>query len=314
MTQTAQTSPEARQASIPVDLIDPDPTQPRKLFDEAKLAELARSMADLGQLQPVTVRPAPDGRYTLIMGERRWRAAQRANLPDLHALVLDIDDPREVFIRAVAENVGRADMTPMEEAQAYQRLREQGYELAEIASRVGRSAEHVKWRMDLMQLVPAMREATDRGHVPVGCAWYVCQLAPDMQNRFLTKWARGEFATVRDAEAFAQACRVVAEQDSLLLIDEPSVEMRAQIVAQRKRVVNKIERLSAAGEILSELAQMSPADLARVLGGAQGGVTAYRVRIDHLKDMAVKAAGKLRHAAALNAAATLDLNPEILDV
>lgn len=108
--------------SIPVAKIEADPDQPRKQFTEEELAELATSMQKLGQLQPVAVRKTTKaGHYRLVVGERRWRAAQQGGIEELAAMVWEMDD-ETAFIAQVAENVNRQDMTPMEEAAAYQRL------------------------------------------------------------------------------------------------------------------------------------------------------------------------------------------------
>ncbi|GAA2657513.1 ParB/RepB/Spo0J family partition protein [Nonomuraea recticatena] len=311
--------------TVPIDRIDRDPTQPREHFDEGKLQELALSMKELGQLQPVSVRyNAATRRYILIMGERRWRAAQIAGLTELRTLVhhgIEDGDP-ETLAKAVAENVGRADMTPMEEAKGFQRLVEFGYDIEKVAAMCGKSASYVGWRIDLLKLSLPLQEALIKGHVPIGLAWYVANLHHDNQARFLGRWVRGDFATARDAEAFAQACRVEEERQStqgsfFVLaegVDEAGAagaqgglfgelelpaEERERIVSERKKLVRKIEQLGTAGTILAEIATMDPGELALLLGGAQGGVGGQRMRIDHLKDVAGKAVATLRQAQAV---------------
>ena len=110
-------------ASIAVASIEPHPDQPRRHFDEAALDELAASIAARGVIQPVIVRPLPGGRYQLVAGERRWRAAQKAQLHEIPALIRDLAD-REVMALALIENIQREDLNPVEEARAYQRLAE----------------------------------------------------------------------------------------------------------------------------------------------------------------------------------------------
>lgn len=331
------------QKTIPIDRIDADPDQPRKLFDEAKLDELAASMSALGQLQPVSVRyDTSTRRYTLIMGERRWRAAQRAGLTHLHALVMHGVKPGDpaTLAKAIAENVGRADMTPMEEAQGFRRLVDAGYDIDQVSSMVGKSAAYVGWRIDLLGLVLPVQEALAKGHIPVGLAWYVANLAVDNQHRFLAKWTRGDFATTRDAEAFAQACRKVeqeqatqgsffvladgveeacraagaAGQDGLFAALDLPEEERERITADRRKLVGKIERLGAAGAILAELATMDPGELALLLAGASGGIGAQRMRVDHLRDVSMKAVKNLRQAQAIASvrAGGLQVAPEAI--
>ena len=209
-----------------------------------------------------------------MSGERRWRAANMAGLTHLYAMVVDGIDEEDTYVRAVVENVTRADMTPLEEARAFKRLVDAGYTIDRISSICGKTVEYVGWRIDLLGLVPGARDA------------------------------------VAKAAAFAQACRTTDAQTSLFLVEEPSMIEREQLVADRRRVTTKVDQLSRAGEILSELANMDPTVLARLLGGATGGVPAYQARISHLHTAAGKAVAKLRKAAAVAAAAELHINPD----
>lgn len=298
--------------TIPVAKIEADPDQPRKLFSEEELAELAASMKKLGQLQPVAVRKtAKPGQYRLVVGERRWRAAQQGGIEELAAMVWEMDD-EAAFIAQVAENVNRQDMTPMEEAAGYARLAEAGWDVEAIAELFGKSQPYIGWRIDLLQLIDDAKQLVAKGQLQVGVAWYVCRLSADQQRRFLVKWARGEFRSVRDAEEFAKACRAAEKQAGFFQLDEEehSEEAQAEVVAKRKKVVSKIDRLASAGEILAELAQMDEKELAKLLAGADGGVGAYKQRVDHLRSMAGKASTKLRKAQAIAAAVTVELDPD----
>src|SRR5205823_3121069 len=115
----------------------PSPEQPRRRFEEAALGELAESIRAHGIVVPVVVRPRPEGGYYLIAGERRWRAAQRAGLHEVPVVVQDVSE-QEAFERALVENVQRADLGPLEEAAAYQRLCDEfGLTQDEVAERMG---------------------------------------------------------------------------------------------------------------------------------------------------------------------------------
>ena len=130
-------------ASIPVADIQPLPGQPRTHFREEALDELASSIAARGVIQPIIVRPLGGGRYQLVAGERRWRAAQRARLHEIPAVVRDLDQ-REVMALALIENLQREDLNPLEEARAYQKLADdEGMTQAEIAKLVDKSRSHV---------------------------------------------------------------------------------------------------------------------------------------------------------------------------
>ncbi|MFJ3274050.1 ParB/RepB/Spo0J family partition protein [Streptomyces sp. NPDC086776] len=325
------------QKTIPIDRIDRDPNQPREIFDQAKLEELAGSMRELGQLQPITVRyDAGTRRYTIIMGERRWRAARMAGLTEMTALVLrGVEaDSREILAMAVAENVGRADMTPMEEAKAFKRLEKGGYTIDEIGGVCGKSPAYVGWRMDLLRLCEPAQEAVAKGHLSLNLAWYASQLSCDNQLRFLAKYARGAFNSDRDAEAFVKAVRIEEErresqgsffvladetpakpgdaQESLPGAHDVPEEERERIIADRTKLTKKIDKLSTAGEILSELATADPEELALLLAGVAGGVGAHQHRMEHLRSLTTKAIKNLRDAQAIAAvrAGAIEINPD----
>jgi ParB family chromosome partitioning protein len=138
----------------PIEALKPNPDQPRKTFDQAELSELAESIRDKGVLQPILVRPHPkeDGVWQIIAGERRWRAAQLARLTQVPVLVREMDDVA-VFEVAIIENVQRADLNPLEEADAYRLLMERfGRTQDAVAGVVGKSRSHVANTLRLLQL------------------------------------------------------------------------------------------------------------------------------------------------------------------
>lgn len=143
---------------IPIELIHRNADQPRQHFDEAELAELEASVRDKGVLQPILVRPSRrDGEFEIVAGERRWRAAQRAGLTAIPALVRVLGD-LEAFEIAIIENIQRADLNAIEEARAYNALMSGlGVSQEEAAKRVGKSRSHVANTMRLMQLPPGVQ-------------------------------------------------------------------------------------------------------------------------------------------------------------
>ncbi len=157
-------------ASLAVSAIEPHPGQPRKRFDEAALAELAASIAQRGVIQPVIVTPLGAGRYRLVAGERRWRAAQRAQLHEIPAIIRDLSE-REVTALALIENLQREDLNPIEEARAYQRLAEsEGLTQAEIARMVDKSRSHVANLQRLLALPGAVMDMVEDGRLSMGHA------------------------------------------------------------------------------------------------------------------------------------------------
>jgi ParB family chromosome partitioning protein len=157
-------------AEIPVSAIDPNPGQPRTHFDEELLASLAASIRELGVLQPILVRPADGGRYQLIAGERRWRAAKRVGMQTIPALIRTVADEHSLE-QALVENLHRQDLNPLEEAAAYQQLVE-GFGLThdEVAARVGKSRAAVSNTLRLFQLPPAIQRMVMDGALSAGHA------------------------------------------------------------------------------------------------------------------------------------------------
>jgi ParB family chromosome partitioning protein len=159
-----------RLVDLPIDSIIPNQHQPRVHFDEETLAELAASIREIGVLQPILVRPVGDAAYELVAGERRWRAARRAGLAVIPAVVRNTDDLGLVE-RALVENLHRQDLTPLEEAAAYQQLIED-FELTheQVASRVGKSRSAVTNTLRLMSLPPGIQHLLADGRLSAGHA------------------------------------------------------------------------------------------------------------------------------------------------
>lgn len=157
-------------ASLPIAAIEPHPEQPRRSFDEGALEELAASIAARGVIQPVIVRPLTGGRYQLVAGERRWRAAQKAQLHEIPAIIRELDE-HEVTALALIENLQREDLNPIEEARAYQRLAEQdGMTQAEIAQLVDKSRSHVANLQRLLALPDDVLDHLEAGRLDMGHA------------------------------------------------------------------------------------------------------------------------------------------------
>ena len=157
-------------ADIPVSSIRPNPHQPRMHFDEQTLLELSSSIAEMGVLQPILVRPMDDGVFELVAGERRWRAAQRAGMTTIPAIVRTTDNLRSIE-QALVENLHRQDLTPLEEAAAYQQLIED-FQLTheQLSSRVGKSRSAITNTIRLLGLPPAVQHLLADGQLSAGHA------------------------------------------------------------------------------------------------------------------------------------------------
>ena len=188
---------------VPVESLRPNPDQPRKIFDRDDLEELAASIRDKGVLQPILVRshPKEDGVWQIIAGERRWRAAQLARLTEAPIIVKEMDDVA-VFEVAIIENVQRADLNPLEEADAYRTLMERfGRTQDAVAGVVGKSRSHVANILRLLQLPEGVLQHVRTGRLSAGHARALIT-APDPVT--LADQIVSEGLNVRQAEALAR--------------------------------------------------------------------------------------------------------------
>ncbi|CAG1012842.1 MAG: ParB/RepB/Spo0J family partition protein [Rhizobiaceae bacterium] len=195
--------PVAADGKVAIELIAPNPRNPRRSFAEMELADLAQSLREHGLVQPVVVRPAPGqtGRYEIIAGERRWRAAQRAGLAEIPVIVRDVDD-RVALEIAIVENVQRADLNPIEEAMGYQRLiDDHGYTQADLGQVIGKSRSHVANTLRLLKLPGDIREMLVDGALSAGHARTL--VTADDPVGLARKIVAGGLS-VRQAEALAQ--------------------------------------------------------------------------------------------------------------
>lgn len=199
--------PGARFAELPVDAITPNARQPRQVFDEETLAELAHSIREVGLLQPVVVRPADaagfgaaGARYELVMGERRWRAAVAAGLTTIPAIVRTTDDD-SMLRDALLENLHRSQLNPLEEAAAYQQLLDDfGCTQDELATRIGRSRPQISNTLRLLRLPPAVARRVAAGVLSAGHARALLALEdPQAQERMAARIV-AEGLSVRSVE------------------------------------------------------------------------------------------------------------------
>jgi len=187
---------------VPIEFVMPNPKNPRRNFAEAELADLTQSIREHGIVQPVVVRSAPiPGRYEIIAGERRWRAAQRAGLTELPVLVREVDD-RTALQLAIIENVQRADLNPLEEAQGYQQLiDEHGYTQADLGQVIGKSRSHVANTLRLLRLPQPVRDMLVDGQLSAG---HARTLVTAEDPATLAHRIINDGLSVRQAEALAQ--------------------------------------------------------------------------------------------------------------
>lgn len=195
------TPPGAYFAEVPIEAITPNPKQPRTVFDEEALDELVESIREVGLLQPIVVRPLGEGRFELVMGERRWRAAQRAGLTAIPAIVRETEE-HDLLRDALLENLHRAQLNPLEEAAAYQQmLTDFGCTQDELALRIKRSRPQISNTIRLLRLPPTVQRRVAAGVLSAG-------------------HARALLAVVDPAGQERLAQRVVAEGLSVRAVEE----------------------------------------------------------------------------------------------
>ena len=206
----ASVEPEGREnerdlRDVPVDLVVPNPNQPRRRFDEEALVALADSLRERGVLQPILVRPLPGGTYELVAGERRWRAAKLAGLDTVPALVRAHDDAESIEV-ALIENMAREDLNPVEEARACAVLVEElGLSREEIGRRVGRSRVAVSNLIRLLDLPDEALDLLESGALSEGHGRALLTAPDHADRRRLARAAAQEGWTVRQTEAAARA-------------------------------------------------------------------------------------------------------------
>jgi ParB family transcriptional regulator, chromosome partitioning protein len=226
---------------VAVGLIEPNPRQPRRQFDDAALAGLASSLEKRGVLQPVLVRPLPDGRFELIAGERRWRAAQLAGLETIPALVRARDDAESLEL-ALIENMSREDLNPVEEARACAALVEElGLSREQVGLRIGRSRVAVSNLVRLLDLPDEALELLELGLLSEGHGRALLTANDHGARRRLARAAADEGWSVRTLESRAREANAG---------DEPSEDLARP--APREIHPDQLDACVSIGEALRE--------------------------------------------------------------
>jgi ParB family chromosome partitioning protein len=208
-------APGVRTRTVPVAAIGPNPYQPRREFPDAELAELAGSIRENGLLQPIVVRPAPNGagaKWELVAGERRWRAIMRLGWPEIPAVVREVDD-RTLLVLALVENLQRSQLSALEEAEGYQRLADEfSLSQQQVAEVVGKERSTVANALRLLGLPSAVRQLLRDGSLSAGHARALLGLGNDRRIAEVARQAVDEQWSVRDVEAFVKRTRHPAKR------------------------------------------------------------------------------------------------------
>lgn len=235
-TPAQQATPMAEMTEVDIKDIEPNPTQPRRNFDQEALDELATSIAQLGVIQPITLKRRADGKYIIISGERRWRAAQQAGLERLPAYIRDVDD-ENLHAMALVENIQRENLNAIEIALGMQRLIEEcGLTQEAMAEKVGKKRSTVSNYMRLLSLPSEMQLALKEGIISMGHAKALATLDYEDQIKALKRCVR-KGLSVRQAEELA---RKIAEAPKRATSDdeEEYPESYSRLVMELERVLS----------------------------------------------------------------------------
>ena len=203
--------------TIALDRIEPNPNQPRTIFDEAALQELASSIREHGVLQPILVRPLGENRYQLVAGERRWRASREAGLTSIQALVEEIDDDTALEI-AIIENLQREDLSPLEEATMYDRMiHEHGYSIRKLADKLGKDKGYLENRLRLADAPDEIRELVSLRKDTLSHAYELLKVDdPKKRRKLALQVAAGELSLVKLRERIeGRRPRALADVDGI---------------------------------------------------------------------------------------------------
>lgn len=230
--------------SLPVESLEPNRFQPRSDFDESGLDDLASSIKSQGIVQPIVVTPqeSAEGLYTIVAGERRWRAAQRAGLQEVPVVVRKVADDRQLLEMALVENLQRADLNPIEEAEAYQTLAV-NFDLSqtEIASRVGKGRTTVTNALRLLRLPEEIQDLLREGRLSAGQARPLLGL-PDKDRQIeLARRAVEESLTARDLEDLVSPRKPEARTAGTKKKDDVDVHTRAAMEKLTQNLQTRVE-------------------------------------------------------------------------
>ena len=237
--------------TLPLSQLVPNRYQPRTSFDDSGLEELAESIRAQGVIQPIVVSPKGSGIYAIIAGERRWRAAERAGLSVVPVVVREVRDERQLLELALVENVQRADLNPIEEAEAYRTLTENfGLAHEAIAKRVGKNRVTISNTLRLLRLPPSVQDHLRAGRLTAGQARPLLALEDRAEIERLAERAVEQGLTARALEALA-ALRsgATGRKRRARAAAEPNTAAAAERLTQRLQTKVEIERRGKGGVV-----------------------------------------------------------------
>ncbi|MDX3242474.1 ParB/RepB/Spo0J family partition protein [Streptomyces sp. ME18-1-4] len=301
-------------ATLRMRQIHRNPNQPRKTFDEDALKELAESIKEHGLLQPIVVRKAEEG-YELVAGERRFRANELADNITIEAKILLPEGESEItdmdsFKKAMAENLNREDMLPLEEARGFKKVldEEEAATPASVAKTFSKSVQFVNQRLALLALRPEIQAAVDLGHIGTQAAVQIAALSKDNQKAVFQDWKKGD-KNDNQLVHIAYAMRKqekAATQDSMVDVDEMTPEEKAERSRAQAKTKSDLDAIEGMWALLDSIGKADPMELARALAGEVGK---RLEQMDRVADVVQKARFQLRQAKAHADASEIMVNP-----
>ncbi|MGW6395901.1 ParB/RepB/Spo0J family partition protein [Streptomyces sp. NPDC055103] len=293
-------------ANLKMRQIHRNENQPRETFNEEALNELAASIKQHGLLQPIVVRKVKEG-YEIVAGERRFRANEIVGNITIEAKILLADGDDEIsnldsFKKAMAENLNREDMLPMEEARGFKRVLDDEYDgdpskIPAVAETFSKSVPFVNQRLTLLNLRPEIQAAVDAGHIGTQAAVQIAALSPVNQKAIFDDWKKGDKtdnALVHIAYAMRKQEKA-AKQDSMVDVEEMTPEKKAEISRAQAKTKSDLDTIERMCELLERVAKTDAMELARLLEGQVG----MRLdQIDRVANYVQKARFQLKQAKA----------------
>jgi ParB family chromosome partitioning protein len=252
-------------ADLPIGQVEPNHVQPRQVFDEEAMAELVHSITEVGLLQPVVVRRTGEETYELVMGERRWRAAQQAGLEAIPAIVRETDDA-DMLRDALLENLHRSQLNPLEEAAAYSQLLEDfSCTHDELASRIGRSRPQISNTIRLLKLSPAVQRRVAAGVLSAGHARSLLAVEDAEQQDKLAARVVAEGISVRGLEEIVAVGQAEQKETTVRRRKPtaPGLQELADRLSDRLETRVKVDLGQRKGRISVEFASLD--DLRRIV-------------------------------------------------
>lgn len=231
----AQVPKEARVWKLAIDKVEPNPNQPRKHFEPNALKELSESIRQKGIFQPIVVRETSSGKYQIIAGERRWRAAQMAQLHEIPALIKNTEEQNALEL-ALIENIQREDLNPIEEAEAYSFLmKEYGLTQLELAEKVGKDRATVANLLRLLNLVEPVRKMVAVGQVSMGQAKVLLTVSDSQLQKRLAKKVMDDRLTVRQTEKLVT--KWSGEKTNKAPLDPEAMKSVHQLISEMQKLL-----------------------------------------------------------------------------